>query len=329
MFGRNRNNDFNNNRFHNRFNNNGLNNGSNKPKFFLITFGFIALVGVIIFAQHNGSLGHYKNRLIATPTEQKARINQGMGAVTQANKNCANEELAKHGDKDAGKNVINDPILLKDQIGYLPDMLNMGNGVYSIYFFANNKDYDKSWKKNIKKYRKQDQLKIYTFNGNSVSNNTDDKLNQFVYNYFNKNYEISKKSKKYGAPDGQPHPFMLLVVKDKPVKLIVNQKDQVKFLQYQYNVQTKLDKDANNFKLPEQPIGIPYPDYKKYFNEIKDKTQQVYQKGKQEYNNYKNGNSQSSQNNINDRNVNNIPDNDNGTTYQDNNKKEQNNNQNY
>lgn len=326
MFGRNKNNNFGNNNFNNNRFNNG---GGNKGKFFLITFAFVLLVGGIIYAQHSGSLGHYKNRLLATPTEQKARVNQGLNAVTQANKNCANEERVKHGDKDAGKNVINDPILLKDQIGYLPDLLNMGNGVYSVYFFANNKDYDNKWEQNIKKYRDQDQLKIYTFNGNSVGNNTGDKLNQFVYNYFNKNYEVSKKSKLYGAPDGQPHPFMLLIVKDQPVKLIVNQKDQVKFLQYQYNVQCKLDKDANNFKLPEQPIGIPYPDYQKYFKEAKQKAQEVYQNGKNAYNNYKNSNNKSSsENNINDKNVNNIPDNDNGTTYN-NDKQQDQNNQNY
>lgn len=242
-------------------------------------FVILAICG-IVYLKNSGDLGHWKNRLLATPAEQRATMNKGITQAQQANKNIANEERVKRGDKDAANNIIHDPVLLKDQFSYLPDMFNMPGKVYSVFVFANNKDYDSKWESAIKTARSKD-LKVYTTNGRDVQNSDD----TFVFDYFNRNYAVSQNNKNYGKIDGVPHSFIVLIVNQVPKKIITVPSDETKLFDYQAKIQQQLDKRANNYTLPDQPIGLKNPRWGKYAKYVKNKATQTYDNVKNGKNN--------------------------------------------
>lgn len=280
-----------NNRFGNRFGGGGYGGYNNGGFWGAVAIVIIVILG-IVFLQHQGTLGHYKNRLFATPQEQRARMNKGITEAQQANKNVDNEELVKRGDKSAANKIIHDPVLLKDQFSFLPDMFNMGGKVYSVYVFANSKDYDAKWEPAIKAARNKT-MKVYTLNGREVDN-TDD---TFVYHYFNYNYAVSKNNKEYGKLDGVPHPFMVLIVNGVPQKLITRPSEQKAFFDYQLKLQEKYDSKANNYKIPDQPVGLKYPRWGKYAKYVKNKAQQTYNDVKNHNDTVKNNQNSNNQNN--------------------------------
>lgn len=263
----------------------GYGRSNTGSKFLAVLFLVGVLGGSAYWAQKNGYLGAFKNEWFATPKKQTASINKGITQMQQQNKNIANHELSERGDEDAANKIITNETLLKDQFEYIPDMYNFGP-VYSMFVFANNEDYDGVWLKQIDKARKEG-MKVVTINGAGVPENDD----TFLYEYFNKNYSVNKSSSKYGEADGIPHPFMTLFVNGIPKKIVTNQKEQKKLFAMQKEIKTKVDADANNFDIPDQPIGIKNPDYGKAIKYAKEKAQEITKNvkdGIDEYNNNKN-----------------------------------------
>lgn len=249
--------------------NNGMRPGGSGAGWITL-FLILAICGVV-YLKNSGSLGHWKNRLLATPQEQRAAMNKGITQAQQANKNVANEELVKRGDKDAANNIIHDKVLLKDQFSYLPDAFNMPGKVYSIFVFSNSKDYDAKWESAIKDARNKT-LKVYTTNGRDIQNSDD----TFFFDYFNRNYAVPQSNKNYGKIDGVPHPFIVLIVNHVPKKIITLPKDEKNLFDYQLKIQNILDKKANNYNLPDQPIGLKNPRWGKYAKYVKNKATQTY-----------------------------------------------------
>lgn len=278
---------FSNIRQHMPFNNGmGSPNGSGTG---LITILVILAICGIVYLKNEGTLGHWKNRFLATPQEQRATMNKGITQAQQANKNIANEERVKRGDKDAANDIIHDKTLLKDQFSYLPDAFNMPGKVYSIFVFANNKDYDQPWKNAIKEARNKT-LKVYTINGRDIQNSDD----TFFFDYFNRNYAVSSQNKNYGKIDGVPHPFIVLIVNHVPKKIITLPKEEKDLFDYQLKLQNIVDEKANNYNLPDQPIGLKNPRWGQYAKYVKNKATQTYNNVTSKKNNSSSASSQSS-----------------------------------
>lgn len=276
MFNKNKRNNYNNNGYNNGNFNNGNFNGNNKRKGGLFIWILIVglLVGGAIWLKNEGYLGHVKNDISSTPEEQKATVNNGLGKLAQVNKNIANDELSKRGDEEAKSKIVNNKVLLKDMISYLPDMTNMSQPVYSVFVFSNDNTWDKKWLTEVENARKE-KLKVYTYNGNESEKSENKDINGFVAKYFYNNYEVDKNDKDYGKPDGVPHPFMVLIVNGKPERVITKPSQAKDLIEMQKDLQKQADEKANNYKMPDNGVGIPYPDYKKYFKEIQNKAKEI------------------------------------------------------
>lgn len=301
MFGRNRNNFGQNNNYgygqRNNFNGgyqgrNGFGFGRNRNGYggnygrssqggtFLAGFAVtLLIIGGIVFAQKNNYLGSLKNHFLASPEQQRAVMNKGIGQATQANKNIANEERAKAGDSEAMNNVVNDKILTKGQFSYLSDAFNFPEKTYAIFVFSNIDNIDKPWKTAIKNARKQSQTTVYTTNGNEIGSDDD----TFFYYYFKHNYEVSSSNKNYEKIDGDPHPFMVIIRDQKPIKLVTKSSQAKDTLEIVHKYEVADEKQQNNYKLPDAGVGLKYPDYGKY-------AKYIHKKATDTYNNIKNNN---------------------------------------
>lgn len=223
----------------------------------------VGIVGLVMFWKHNGTLGHEKNKWLNTPQEGIAKTQAGIAQLQQANKNVADEQLDKQGHPDFKNQEVNNPVLLKDFFNYTPDIYSFGK-IYSVFVFSNT-NADKDWINGIKSARNNDDLRIMTYNGNTAAK--DDGTS--IYKYFYHNYTVPKSNKYYGKIDGLGHPFMMMFVNGQPKDIIVNYKDFDSFIKKQNDIQNKFDKDANTYSLPEQPVGLKYPDYGKMYEQAK------------------------------------------------------------
>ena len=259
---------------------NGNNYGSNSQGgSFLVGFAItLLIIGGLVFAQKNNYLGSLKNHFLATPEQQRAVMNKGIGQATQANKNIANEERAKAGDSEAMNNVVNDKTLVKGQFSYLPDAFNFPEKTYAIFVFSNIDNIDKPWKNAIKNARKN-QTTVYTTNGNEIGSDDD----TFFYYYFKHNYEVKSSNKNYEKIDGDPHPFIVVIRNQKPIKLVTKPSQAKAALEITHKYEVADEKQQNNYELPDAGVGLKYPDYGKY-------AKYIHKKATDTYNNIKNNN---------------------------------------
>lgn len=238
----------------------------------------IAIVGVVVFMKHQGILGHEKNKVPSSPQEQVAKVNQGIAQVTQANKNLAKNDQYNNGDLDARDDMIDNKILLKDQFSNVQDMYSFGK-VYAVFVFSNSKA-DVPWLKEIEQARK-DGLKVMTLYGKDVS----EEQSPIVYNMFTRNHTVSKKSKEYNKQTGKDYPFIMLFQGGKITTVVTKQSDEKKLFDIQAKAQKKVDEKANNYEMPDNGIGIPYPDWKKYINDAGNAAKTVYSNVKDNFGN--------------------------------------------
>lgn len=220
----------------------------------------LVLIGGAMYLKGTGKLGHVKNRVFKTPTEQVAAVNQGIAKDAQANKNLAKHDQYNNGDMSAKNGIINDPVLLKDQFNDLNDMYSFGK-VYSIFVFSNSKA-DTPWLDQITSARKNG-LRVLTLYGKDIS----EQDNPMIYNMFTRDFQVSKESKEYGKQTGKDYPFMILLQNGKITNIVTKQSEEKKLFKLQEKVQKKVDAKANNYEMPDNGIGVPYPDWNKYAKE--------------------------------------------------------------
>lgn len=243
----------------------------------------LALVGGSMYLKGQGKLGHVKNRLFKTPTEQVATVNQGIAKDAQANKNLAKNDQYNNGDMSAKQDMINDPVLTKDQFSDLNDMYSFGK-VYSIFVFSNS-NADVDWLNQIKSARK-DGLRVLTLYGKDVS----EQDSPMIYNTFTRDFAVSKKSKDYGRQTGKDYPFIMLLQNGKITNVISKPSDEKELFKVQKKVQDKVDAGANNYEMPDNGVGVPYPDWKKYIKNTGEFAKDTYNNVKDNIDNAKSHN---------------------------------------
>lgn len=203
------------------------------------------LIGGVVYLKHSNQLGAIKNKYVHTPKEDVAIMTNGMDKAHQTD-NDINEKAIE---RDTGrqehlatdvtnKYLENDEIFDENNLYAMPQQ-------YAVFFFSNTKK-DNQWIGEIKKARQQG-LKVYTFNANMV----DGSDKSFIYRYYTRNYEVSKKSKEYGKVDGKKHPFMVLFDDHQPQKLIVKSSEEKALFQLKFKLQQEANNKANNYYLLE------------------------------------------------------------------------------
>lgn len=225
-----------------------------------ILVGIIAVVLCVVFLKKEGYLGQIKSKVPTGPHEQVAKVNQGIAQVTQANKNLAKEQQYNNGDLDAKDGMITDKTLLKDQFSNVQDLYSFGK-VYSVFVFSNSKA-DVPWLDHIKDARK-DKLKVMTLYGKDVSEDQ----SPMIYNMFTRNHNVSKKSKNYNKQTGKDYPFVMLFQDGKITTVVTKPSEVNELFEIQKKAQKKVDKKENNYEIPDNGIGVPYPDWKKYLTD--------------------------------------------------------------
>lgn len=239
--------------------------GYGRPRGGCLGFIFLAVIVISLglWLRHTGQLGHLKNKFIKDPTQQTATVNQGLDQARQINKNIAGQNLEDIGVEGAADDNITNKTLLNGQFSNLRSMYSFGP-VYTMFVFSNSKA-DIPWLSQIDETRTKGGTVVTLYGKDVPEGDT-----TFIRYYFTRNFNLPKKSKKYGKEDGKMHPFMVLFVNGKPVDLITNQKDEKALLAKQLKIMKTQDAKANNFEYPDQPIGIKSPHWGKALQEAAD-----------------------------------------------------------
>lgn len=222
---------------------------------------WVILVGVLfcgaIYAKHTGYLGHFKNKYMKTPKQQVAAMNGGIAQLHQVNNNVDKRIFSAEGHSELAQGAVNNQTLITGEFDDVNDLYNFGK-VYSVFVFTGTKK-DNPWLSQIREARKHG-LTVRTISGETACEQGASQI-KALYTH---DLTCSRKSKNYGKVTGETYPVLILFQHGHASSFVVKQEQEKKLFSIQMKVQKKVDEKANNYEMPANGVGIPYPDYKKY-----------------------------------------------------------------